>query len=361
MATRMNVFLTTSKKSVRYAYPAIVSLFEHNQDSEIYLYIASEDLTDGDICAERQTAQKFGHHIIICRFNEDEARKQIVCSDPDHWPVGAMSCYWMFHQLLPEDVDRIMAIEADTVTVGSLKEFYETDLEGYYAACPDPEHKPLTHKRQMDVLRGDVLTFVASIYDVKKIRQDFTLQDILEMDGKISSRYGQSQMELTFGILFRGKIKYLPAPEYSVEQNRQSMERFGYDYLKKCEETCKILHFSSTGAKEKPWNPTCIMPGYLYWWEYAKDSPYFKEYFEQQWKSYAMLTKERKAAQKDKTVRNVLLCAILLIVAAEMIWMGFLIGKWYIILLQAGVCAAAIGAAIGIRWLSIRIFHRKRK
>lgn len=361
MRNRMNIFLTTSKQSIRYAYPAIVSLFKCNRDSEIYLYVASEDLTEGDIPAEMQVAQECGHHIIICRFDEARAREQIVCSTTGHWPIGAMSCYWMFHELLPKEVERILAIEADTVTIGSVKEFYETDLNGYYAACPDAEHKPLTHKEQMDMLGGDVLTFVASIYNVKKIRQDFTLQDILQTDKKISAIYGQSQMELTFGLLFHGKIKYLSAPEYSVEQNRQSMERFGYEYLKNCEDTCKILHFSSTGAKEKPWNPTCIMPGYLYWWEYAKDSPYFKEYFEQQWKFYKRLDKERETAQRNRTVRNVLLCTIILIMTMETIWTGFLMGKWYVILLQMTVCIVAAGFSIGIRSFSICLQNRHRK
>lgn len=360
--TRMNIFLTTSKGSIRYAYPAIISLFECNQDSEIYLYIASEDLTEEDIPVERQMAQKYGHHIVICRFDEVKASKQIVCSATGHWPVGAMSCYWMFHELLPQEVERILAIEADTVTIGSLKEFYETNLEGYYAACPDQEHKPLTHKAQMDVLGGDVLTFVASIYDVKKIRQDFTLQDILQTDAKIAEKYGQSQMELTFGLLFCNKIKYLSAPVYSVEQNQQSMERFGYDYLKKCEDTCRILHFSSTRAKEKPWNPTCIMPGYMYWWEYAKSSPYFKEYFEQQWKAYKILDKERETAQKDKTIRNILLCTVLLLWVVDTIWLGIFTKKWYVILLQVIVFAVSIGASMGIRRFSIwlRDFRQKQ-
>lgn len=314
MRPRMNVFITTSKKSLYLAYPAIISLFEHNQDSEVFLYIASEDLVQEDIAAESAQASRYGHHIIICSFDEKACRKQIVSSDPEHWPVGAMSCYWMFHELLPQDVDRILAIEADTVTTGSLREFYEIDLEGSYAACPDPEHKPLNHKKVMDKLQGDLLTFVGSVYDVKKIREDFSLQDILQLDGEISQKYGQSQMELTFGVLFRGKIKYIPAPSYSIEENRHFAERFGYDYMKECEQTCKLLHFSSTGDKEKPWNPTNIMPGYLYWWDYARKSPYYKKYFEEQWKLNKAIKKKQKELKKNISYRNILFCVLLILV-----------------------------------------------
>lgn len=358
MRPRMNVFITTSKKNLYLAYPAIISLFEQNQDSEVFLYIASEDLVQEDIAAESEQASRYGHHIIICNFDEKACRKQIVSSDPEHWPVGAMSCYWMFHELLPQDVDRILAIEADTVTTGSLREFYEIDPEGCYAACPDPEHKPLTHKKVMDKLQGDLLTFVGSVYDVKKIREDFSLQDILQLDGEISQKYGQSQMELTFGVLFRGKIKYIPAPSYSIEENRHFAERFGYDYMKECEQTCKLLHFSSTGDKEKPWNPTNIMPGYLYWWDYARKSPYYKKYFEEQWKIYEKLKEKNAALKKNISYRNILILTIILMLFLDIIVMGAIIKEWYVIPLTIALGAGAFAGAVLIRKI-LSVLHRE--
>lgn len=359
MRPRMNVFITTSKKSLYLAYPAIVSLFEHNQDSEVFLYIASEDLIQEDIAAENEQASQFGHHIIICSFDEEACRKQIVSSDPEHWPVGAMSCYWMFHELLPQEVERILAIEADTVSTGSLREFYNIDLEGNYAACPDPEHKPLNHKKVMDKLQGDLLTFVGSIYDVKKIREDFSLQDILQMDGQISQKYGQSQMELTFGVLFRGKIKYIPAPAYSIEENRQFAERFGYDYMKACEETCKLLHFSSTNDKEKPWNPTNIMPGYLYWWDYARKSPYYKEYFEAQWIIHTKWKEKQESLKKNITYRNILAATIVLMILLNIVIMGVIFKEWYVAPLVVVIAAAAMAGVIAARQI-LNIMHRKK-
>lgn len=353
MKPRMNVFITTSKKNLYLAYPAIVSLFENNQDSEVFLYVASEDLTEEDMSEERKQASGYGHHIVLCNFDEEVCRKQVVSSDPEHWPVGAMSCYWMFHELLPEDVDRILAIEADTVTIGSLREFYAVDLEGNYAACPDPEHKPLSHKKDMEELQGDVLTFVGSVYNVRAIRQDFTLQDILQMDGIISGKYGQSQMELTFGVLFKGKIKYIPAPSYSIEENRQFAERFGYDYMKACETTCRLLHFSSTRDKEKPWNPTNIMPGYLYWWDYARKSPYYKRYFECQWQLNNAIREKQENVKKNISYRNILLCVLLiLIVILSVICLLSDVG-WSGVAAIIGSLMLSVAITLLIRWITI--------
>ena len=57
---RMNVFITTSQKNMYLAYPAIASLFEHNQDSEVFLYLASEDLSERDIAEELKLAERYG-------------------------------------------------------------------------------------------------------------------------------------------------------------------------------------------------------------------------------------------------------------------------------------------------------------
>ena len=282
MKSRMNVYLTTAKRAYKYAYPVIQSLFENNKESEVYLYLVSENLEYDDISDEIKLAGEYGDHIIILPFDEEKAKETIVIEDAEHWPMGTLGCYWMFHELLPSDVNRIMAIESDAIVLGSLREFYDTDFEGNYAICPDPEHKPETHRELMKKLDGDLLTFVVSLYDVNAIKRDFSIEQILEADRKGAGELGHSQQELTFGILFKNRIKYIPAPSICVEENSNSLKRFGLQYLVDCEKTEKIIHFSSTGVKEKPWNTAYFMPGYKKWWDYAEKSPYFDYYIEQQ-------------------------------------------------------------------------------
>ncbi len=367
MKPRMNVYLTTAKRVFKYAYPVIRSLFEQNADSEVYLYLVSENLEDVDICRERELAGNYGGHITILRFDEEMARGKIV-SASDHWPLGTLGCYWLFHELLPDDVDRILALESDAVVTGSLREFYDTDLTGFYAACPDPEHKPMGHRDLMERLGGDVLTFVVSLYDVKAIRRDFTLDQILNIDQYVVKEFGHSQQELTFGILFQNKIKFLSAADLCVEENSQSMEAMGYDYLKECEKTCKVLHFSSTQYKEKPWNPVYIMPGYAKWWQYAKESPYYKEYFEEQWKTYRNSIAQMEALKKNITYRNLLLMtlvvyAVLMAVAGA--WLGkfaaegLAVNPLVWLAVAAVVLVVAAGVAVLVRRVSVLVVSYK--
>lgn len=306
---RMNVYITTSKKHLPYAYVSMYSLFENNADSEVYLYIVSEDLQEEDLVNEFEAAEKFGHHIIIVPFDDEMARNYTESCDEKHWPMATMSCYWLFHMLLPEDVDRIMAIESDTVTIGSLYNVYHVDMQGAFMACPGMEHKPKTHTAFVESLGGEGVTFVLSVYDVKKIRDSFKLEDIFGADAVVRNAAGRSQMEFTFGILFKGHIKYIPGEQSCLDENREYMKLLGWDYIVECEKKCKLLHFSSYEDYAKPWNPVELMPGYYYWWKYAKESPYFREYIERQWEIYADKNESMMKLKKNVSYRNILLAA----------------------------------------------------
>lgn len=334
MCKRMNIYITTSKKNLKYAYVAIFSLFVNNQDSEIFLYVVSEDLEEADMKYENTLAEKYHHHIIILRFDESDASNYIHIRKNQHWPIGTMSSYWLFHKLLPADVDRIMVIESDTVTIGSLRSIYDTNLDDCYIACPGPEHKPQNHKRFMEKLGGACVTFVLSLYNVQKIREDFLLEDILAKDEVVKNNAGNSQMEFTFGLLFKDNIKFFPGAVSCLDENERYIEELGYDYIIKCEKTAKLLHFSSYKDYSKPWNPVSIMPGYFYWWTYAQESPYYKEYFEQQWRIYDTTLEKQKKLNKNITYKNILFMCLLLFFITCALTVFILLRNWkYIFIL----------------------------
>jgi len=355
MGKIMNIYITTGRKNLKYAYVAIKSLFMNNRDREIHLYVVSEDLTLEDMKHENALAGRYGHYIHILRFDEEKARQYIHIDKKDHWPIGTMSSYWLFHELLPEHVDRIMVIESDTVVTGNLSAIYDMDFGDAYAICPGPEHKPSSHRNFMQRIGGDTLTFVLSMYDVERIRRDFTLRDILNTDEQVKKQAGYSQMEFTFGLLFKGHIRYVPGRESCIDENERYVEELGYDYIVECEKTARILHFSSYEDYGKPWNPVSIMPGYVTWWKYAQDSPYYKEYFEGQWKIYGRVKGEKAEAARSISRRNVLLCAFALftaIAAGTGIWLDGAVGLVFVV-----EAAVSLGLSILVRRIGI-IYHR---
>lgn len=359
MRKRMNIYITTGRKNLKYAYVAIKSLFMNNKEQEIYLYVVSEDLVMEDMVHEQALADEYGHHIIILRFDEEFAGKYIQIDGSYHWPIGTMSSYWLFHELLPEDVDRIMVIESDTVIVDDLSDIYYMDFEDAYVICPGPEHKPSNHRNFMQRIGGECLTFVLSMYNVDKIRKDFTLQNILDTDEQVKRLGGYSQMEFTFGLLFKDHIKYVPGKISCIDENERYIEELGYDYIAACQETVKIIHFSSYSDYGKPWNPVSLMPGYFIWWDYAKGSPYYKEYFEEQWKLYQKTRNHVKAIEKNISYRNILLCMILIAAFILIVFTAFSKNPVVGILQVTGAFAAGFAGALLIRQIGIWIGKKK--
>ncbi len=357
----MNIYITTGRKNLKYAYVAIKSLFINNQKHEIFLYVVSEDLTIEDMEQEQKLAAQYGHHIIILRFDEKIAGKYIHIDGGYHWPIGTMSSYWLFHELLPLDVERIMVIESDTVIVGDLGEIYSMDFDDAYAICPGPEHKPANHRDFMQRAGGECLTFVLSMYNVSKIREEFTLQDILETDEKIKKLAGFSQMEFTFGLLFKNHIKYVPGRISCIDENERYIEELGYDYITECEKTAKIIHYSSYSDYGKPWNPVSLMPGYFIWWEYAKDSPYYKEYFEEQWRIYETTRKKQEAIRKNVSYKNILLSTLVLFTIIVIITLYVVVDSWVFATLIMFELVGAGLISLGIRKMAIMLQKNMEK
>ena len=359
MQKRMNIYITTGKKNIGYAYVAIKSLFINNSNSEIHLYIVSEDLCEDDIEHEKALAEKYGHQIILLHFDEKRARQQIHLEKDTHWSIGTMSSYWLFHELLPLDVDRIMVIESDTVVVGDLSDIYNLDFENNYVICPGPEHKPKSHQQFIERIGGECLTFVLSMYNVHKIRSDFSQEQIFEADSYIKRYSGFSQMEFTFGYLFRGHIKYVPGKISCIDENERYMKVLGFDYIVECEKTAKIIHFSSYEDYGKPWNPVSIMPGYAVWWKYAQGSPYYKLYFERQWEIYEASREKVKKLEKNISYRNILLCADFFLIFFTFIY-GFFAGDVYCGIITSAILGVAMGLTVLLRNILV-CFEKSRE
>ncbi len=357
MLTPMNIYITTGRKNLKYAYVAIKSLFMNNTNRPVHLYVVSEDLTLDDMKYELELAKEYGHQITILRFDEEKASEHIFIGKDEHWPIGTMSSYWLFHELLPEDVDRIMVIESDTVIVGNLSEIYDMDFEDNYMLCPGPEHKPSNHRRFMEEIGGDTVTFVLSMYNVNKIRQDFSLQDILKVDEKVKKLAGNSQMEFTFGLLFKDRIKYVEGKDSCIDENERYVEELGYDYIVEAEKTAKILHFSSYKDYGKPWNPVSIMPGYVTWWKYAQGSPYYKEYFEEQWKLYEKTKRNKRIISDKQSMINIISVSFILYVLLIILLCYINLEPAWKMLLAILAIVVSILSALWIRYISIRIIR----
>lgn len=361
MKSRINIYMPADKNYLKYCWVAIASLFRVNQNCDIYVYIVSEDIEEDDMIYLRKLEKEYQQHIVLIQFNAEEAREKAGLKAVGRWPIGLYSCYWLFHYLLPEEVDRIMTIEADTVSVASIEKIYNIDLEDMYAASQGPEHSPKRHLKVSNDMGGDFLSYNLSIYNVKKIREEIEFSTILEKDREAHRALGYSQQEWTLGLLFKGKIKYFSAATACLHENCKSIEELGIKYIIEAEKKCALLHFPSYADNAKPWNPVYIMPGFIQWWDVARNSPYFEEYFLNQHLMYEKKCKEAEALKKNISYLNISICTyVVMLLILEIYYIGFKQNYQEAVFSIVSLASAFIIAVI-IRkcWIAIRTKIKK--
>lgn len=344
---RINIYMPSDKNYLKFCWVAIYSLFDMNRDSDIYVYLVSENIEESDLLYLRELERTFNQHIILIHFNEGEAKEKGGLKEVGHWSIGLYSCYWLFHYLLPEDVDKIMTLEVDTVMVGSVQNIYNIDLDGFYAASQGPEHSPKRHLEVSEFMGGDFFSSNLSVFNVKKIREEIEFNTILE---KNREALGYLQQEGTFGLLFKDKIKYFSAKTACLHENCKSIEELGLKYIINAEKNVCLLHFPSYSDNAKPWNPVYIMPGFIKWWDIAQKSPYFEEYFLSQHKIYEENVAKINNIKKNISYVNILLCAYIIM---------FLLLECYCIAIKSDLAEAVLNIVFFVISFVLTLIIRK--
>ena len=124
----MNVFYVASRNLYEHLLPPVRSLLDHHSDARIFLLV-EDDKVPGmpDNC--------------IC----------INCSDQHWFGPGCPNIKTVFSyiclmracvdKLLPDDMDRVIQLDADTIITDSLDDMWNIDLtDKWIAACPENEN-----------------------------------------------------------------------------------------------------------------------------------------------------------------------------------------------------------------------------
>lgn len=124
----MNLIYASDDNYARHVGIAITSLYDHNPDvPELTVY-----LIDDEISAENHTrldaiAQKYGRQIHYIPFGPHKT--QLTLNNKWDLPISAYARLFVA-DMVPETVDRILYLDCDTVICDSLKELWETDMDG---------------------------------------------------------------------------------------------------------------------------------------------------------------------------------------------------------------------------------------
>ncbi len=258
-----NVFIAVSEEYSKYAYVMLTSLFENNKDLRLRVFVFSLPLSNKMADAFENLTDKYGQEIVFIDLDFDKFEKfpQIGKWTKELWfDLAAFD-------MLPDDVDRAVYIDADMIVNSSVKRLFEIDFDdNYIAACSDYraniKHRAL--KKQLGM--KDSSKYINAgffMINMKKIRQDNKsyldyFADVCQKKLTVIKFVDQDILN----IVFEGKILYLNPRKYNYIR---AMAKYPDMNVKEVEKKTVILHY----VNSKPWRVSEYDSYGKIFWKYA--------------------------------------------------------------------------------------------
>ena len=273
---RMNVATSLDDNYVKYVYVMLHSLFSNNEDAEIFVYLLQSSLEDESVKQLTSLCEQHNNHLCLLNVLENEMDSRFL--QTDSWPMEA--CYRLkLFDLLPDDVERLLYLDADIIINQNLSDLYQVELGNKkLAACQDVKIRDKTLLDRVNTLRdeaicelierGDYFNSGVLLFDVKELRQEYSYQKYLEEAAKISFKIYAPDQDL-LNLVHHQDVFWVDENKYDFYPAVQIEEGLDYDYAK---ENSAIIHFTGrkpwTGGDHLHFNTEKI------WWEYALQTPY---------------------------------------------------------------------------------------
>jgi lipopolysaccharide biosynthesis glycosyltransferase len=246
----MNLFYTSDDNFVPQLGAGICSVCENNQNAqEICFYIGSLGITNDHQLELIQLAHRYGRRVV---FLEIGNLRELIGFDFDTsgWNPIVLARLAV-DRLLPQSVERVIYLDGDTIVRGSLKELWETDLEG--CAIGASMEPTANRKRRVALGLAELPYFNAGVLliDLKRWREEGTGARIL---GFYQAKQGQlfaNDQDAINGAL-AGEI-YVLSPKYNYFNIY-----WYYPYRVLCKLAAPAPYLSRAELKDAQRQPTII-------------------------------------------------------------------------------------------------------
>lgn len=269
----MNILVISSKKFISYLPVMLVSLYENNTDDEINVYVMHSELDEADFTMLQEQADVYNNHIHPLPIDT-----ALLAGLPIRQQFPEVLYFRLFAaDLLPQSVERVLALDVDTIVRKPLREFYTTSLDDYYAAACDDLALNTPRFKQRLQLPQESTYFNAGImlFNLHKMRKEgIGFKYFLKIAEESISRLVWFDQDI-FNLGLGSKCRILKGTDYNCPP---ALFDQLYGSEKSSEEHfASIIHYLRPDYK--PWNSIVASPGSAMenlWWEYAKKTPYYE-------------------------------------------------------------------------------------
>ena len=275
----MDIVCTIDNNYVQQCCCMLVSFFENNKEGKHSVYILSEGMTLENQTIIKNLVESYQGTFFYYAVDPEEFAS---CSMKD-MGYYTMAIYYrlLMAKLLPQDLDRVLYLDCDIVIDGSIKELWDTPLDGYALAAVDElnSSSPDVFERlEYDAKYGyfNAGVLLANLVYWRKHKLTDVFLHYLSAHADRLKTHDQDVLN----ALLHDKCKH-------VSQKWNTEEAFYHYYeikkwRKRNEKEMKdilfhpvILHYS---WKPKPWEKSCRHPLRLKYYMYLKKTTLVPSY-----------------------------------------------------------------------------------
>lgn len=243
---------------------SLYSLLENNQDMSLCVYIFSNNISQDNIEKLQHVAEKFSQKLIIKEL-PDLSDLAGVKLDIGSW-AAVNYCRLFFPELLPNEIDKVLYLDSDTIVNDSLKDLFDEDISGYAAAGVldgNKRFKTLNGFKQNESYYNAGLLYLNLDYWRNRGVYENMLKEIRRRKGKsIDSEQSYNNCVLkgqikTISPKYNYQIIYTVAvDDYEIflrESGYRSYEIYNKSEIVSSSENVKIYHITSSPYFIRPW------------------------------------------------------------------------------------------------------------
>ena len=209
----MNILLTLNTYFVKYAQVMLVSLFENNPGEHFEVYVLCNEMTDEAKRELEEFVKEQGNDISYL-YADDTLFKDFPTTE---LLTVELLFICLAHLLLPQDMERILYLDADVVVDGAIRELYDMDFEGkYLIACGQSFEKIDGHYYRIGARpeKGQQFNCGVMLFQLEAMRRNISLQDFVVAAEGNAYRFSLVNQEL-FNIVYENKARILNSYQYN--------------------------------------------------------------------------------------------------------------------------------------------------
>lgn len=207
----MDILYQFDEKYAPYAGISVVSLLEHNAAQNVTIYLAAMEISQGNLRKFEAIGRNYGAEVVWLKT--EQALNLLKTLGAGAWN-GSRATWLKMLVLdqLPDEVDRVLYLDCDTLVLEDLSELFGCDLHGNeVGACLDSVGQH--HAKRLGVL--EYYNAGVILFDLKKMRGTGQIEGMKECLNRNVSQYLLNDQDL-LNDYFAGRIERLPL-RYNVQ------------------------------------------------------------------------------------------------------------------------------------------------